>query len=290
MAEFIPTELASELCVSHVVTMHNFKYTPDFLFTGESHDFWELVYIKQGSVGVIGGNLGYTLNRGEAIFHKPNEYHNIWANGAFADVVIISFICSDSAMSFFKNRLLRVTKHQAEFIDRLLELSEDAFSDPPDILYQTRLRLRRDAKFASRQLIKINLEALLIDMIRENDIIENEARKNENADKKNAELICDSIINFLSERVYSNVYLDEVCESICFSKSYLNSVFREGTGFSIMDYYVHLKLERAKILIDEGKLSFSEIAAKLSFSSVHYFSRLFKSKLGITPTEYRTRK
>ncbi|MBQ2743894.1 MAG: AraC family ligand binding domain-containing protein, partial [Oscillospiraceae bacterium] len=92
MDEFIPTPLCCELDVSHVVTLHDFNYTPDFLFTGESHDFWELAYIRRGSVGVMAGSTGYTLESGEAIFHLPNEYHNIWANGESAEVVIISFV------------------------------------------------------------------------------------------------------------------------------------------------------------------------------------------------------
>ena len=77
MSEFIPTELASPLEISHIVTLHDFNYTPDFLFTGETHDFWELAFIRRGTVGVMAGSIGYTLNAGEAIFHMPNEYHNI---------------------------------------------------------------------------------------------------------------------------------------------------------------------------------------------------------------------
>ncbi|MBR2181136.1 MAG: helix-turn-helix transcriptional regulator [Oscillospiraceae bacterium] len=72
-----------------------------------------------------------------------------------------------------------------------------------------------------------------------------------------------------------------------FSKSHLKALFKKNTGYSIMDYYTHLKLERAKILINEGNLSISDIAELLGYSSIHYFSRVFKAKTGITPTEFK---
>ena len=73
-----------------------------------------------------------------------------------------------------------------------------------------------------------------------------------------------------------------------FSKSYLKKLFKNATGYSIMDYYTHLKIERAKILIKSGEMSVSEIAELLGYSSIHYFSRVFKKKTGLSPTEYKS--
>ena len=144
MEGFIPTELSNPLEISHIVTLHNFNYTPDFLFTGESHDFWELAFIRRGTVGVMAGSIGYTLNAGEAIFHCPNEYHNIWATGDRAEVVIISFISKSPAMRFFEKRLISLSEYEIVLIEKLLPLGNDTFSDPPDILYQKRLSLVQD--------------------------------------------------------------------------------------------------------------------------------------------------
>ena len=46
------------------------------------------------------------------------------------------------------------------------------------------------------------------------------------------------------------------------------------------------KLEESKKLIREGKMNFTQIAAQLQYSTVHHFSRQFKEKFGLTPTEY----
>ena len=140
MDNFIPTKLCGELEITHIVTLHDFQYTPDFLFTGESHNFWELAFIRSGSVGVMAGSNGYILKGGEVIFHSPNEYHNIWANRDAAEVVIISFISDSPAMRFFEKRMLSLSCEEISIIDKLLSLGEETFSEPPDILYQKKLR------------------------------------------------------------------------------------------------------------------------------------------------------
>lgn len=284
---FFLTELQKTLDVTHIVTLHDFKYTRDFLFTGESHDFWEMAFIRRGSVGVMAGSSGYTLGAGEAIFHAPNEYHNIWANGDSAEVVIITFVCPSPAMKFFDRRLLSLSDEEIGIIESLLALGEKTFLDPPDIIYQKKLSLNPDAKQGTLQLLKLRLEELLILLLQNSETIDRSLRKSATAGSENDRLITNSIIRTLTERIYGTTTLDEVCSGVLFSKSYLKKLFKQNTGYSIMDYYTHLKIERAKILLKDEDMSVSEIAERLGYSSIHYFSRVFKNKTGQNPTEYK---
>ena len=52
------------------------------------------------------------------------------------------------------------------------------------------------------------------------------------------------------------------------------------------EYIRRINLEESKKLIREGKMNFTQIAAQLQYSTVHHFSRQFKEKFGLTPTEY----
>ena len=106
---------------------------------------------------------------------------------------------------------------------------------------------------------------------------------------QNDRLITDSIIQTLTEHVFETITLDEVCSGVHFSKSYLKNIFKKNTGYSIMDYYSNLKIERAKILMKDDTLSVSRIAEQLGYSSIHYFSRAFKKKTGLSPTEYKSK-
>ena len=80
--------------------------------------------------------------------------------------------------------------------------------------------------------------------------------------------------------------LDEIANELYFSKTYIKNIFRKHTGTSVIQYYLDLKIEEAKKLIANNKFSFTVISDKLNFNSVHYFSRTFKQRTGISPSEY----
>ena len=55
---------------------------------------------------------------------------------------------------------------------------------------------------------------------------------------------------------------------------------------SPISYFISLKLDEAKNMITDTDLNFTEISESLGFATVHYFSRLFKNKTGLTPSQY----
>jgi YesN/AraC family two-component response regulator len=54
----------------------------------------------------------------------------------------------------------------------------------------------------------------------------------------------------------------------------------------VMEYFKALKIEEAKTLIKESELNFTEISEKLSYASIHYFSRHFKRATGMNPSQF----
>lgn len=238
----------------------------------------------------MAGSTGYTMGSGEAIFHMPGEYHNIWANGDPAEVIIFTFVSESPAMRFFERRMFSLSDEEKSLIEKLLAYSRTLLVGPLDILYQRRLNFRPNIKQTEKQLIKLYLEELLIKIAENDGLIDRRERINEAAGNQNGLLITNSIIKELTENICGNITLDDVCNDVAFSKSHLKTLFKKNTGYSIMDYYTHLKIERAKILIDEENMLFSDIAELLGFSSIHYFSRVFRKKVGMSPTEYKMRK
>ena len=68
------------------------------------------------------------LNEGEALFHKPNEFHSLAADGrAPSNVFIISFECKSEAIRFFENKRLQLNKKFLEYIYRIVEESKKTF-------------------------------------------------------------------------------------------------------------------------------------------------------------------
>ena len=88
------------------------------------------------------------------------------------------------------------------------------------------------------------------------------------------------------ENLYGNIELEEMAEKLNLSSSYLGEVFKSYTGLTPYQYYLHLKVNKAKELIEVGELSIKEIAYKLAFEDQYYFSRLFKKKTGVPPSQW----
>lgn len=71
------------------------------------------------------------------------------------------------------------------------------------------------------------------------------------------------------------------------SPSYFRTIFKKHTGSSPIDYLIDLRVNYAAQLLLGSNLSVQEISEMTGFQSQAYFSRIFKQKLGLTPTEYR---
>ena len=91
---------------------------------------------------------------------------------------------------------------------------------------------------------------------------------------------------YLSEHLSGQLTVHDVCTHFGVGQTALMQKFRRETNQGIMEYFTDLKIEEAKKKIQKTSDSFTEIAESLGFSSVNYFSRVFKSKTGVTPTEY----
>jgi AraC-like DNA-binding protein len=84
--------------------------------------------------------------------------------------------------------------------------------------------------------------------------------------------------------------LIETCaDKIGLSCSHFHALFKEQTGFSPKAYWNNNLLLRAKVDLKYSNLTITEIAVKYGFSSIHYFSKMFRKKMGCTPSEYRSR-
>ena len=96
--------------IDRIYSIHYFEYMSNFHFTGESHDFWEFLYVDKGEVLVTSQDQKLTLHQGQVIFHKPNEFHNVEANGIVApNLIVISFSCKSPSMEFFHDRIASIT-------------------------------------------------------------------------------------------------------------------------------------------------------------------------------------
>ena len=84
------------------------------------------------------------------------------------------------------------------------------------------------------------------------------------------------------------ISLDRLGSDLNLSKYYASHIFKEVTGFTVMEYVMGCRLNHAKYLLEmEPNWSLAEVSRKSGFESTSHFSRFFKDKVGITPSHYR---
>ena len=81
--------------------------------------------------------------------------------------------------------------------------------------------------------------------------------------------------------------LRKIADDLAYSPSYCDALFKKEKGTSIIDFLIEYRLEKAKELLLENRLTLSEIAEAAGFSEYNYFSRQFKKRTGVTPLKYR---
>ena len=93
----------------------------------------------------------------------------------------------------------------------------------------------------------------------------------------------------LDSAVYDSITVEEVARRLFVSKMLLSSEFRRVYGLSPYSYLLSQKISKAKLFLHNSDMTVKEISEKLGFSDEHYFSNLFKRKVGCPPSDYRRR-
>lgn len=101
------------------------------------------------------------------------------------------------------------------------------------------------------------------------------------------EAIIQEICSQTREHTEEEYDFEKLTKNYTFSSSHLRKMFKQYTGKSPHQYYLDIKITRAKELISNTTMSIKQIASELGFESIHYFSRFFKSKVGQSPSAFR---
>lgn len=289
MKKYFKHKLKNLINIDKIVTIHYFEFAKDFQSIGESHDFWEFVYAEKESLLCNADGKQIVLNEGEILFHKPNEFHALSANGKAApNVFILSFECKSDAIRFFENKKIPLDTGLAKFIYCILEEGKKTFDIPYSDPNLKKMPLLVRPTLGGEQLIKDYLEIFLINLLRQ----QTETEKGNSIFLANKELSrkpVREIVTLLENSLYTNLTIEDICRKTAYGRAYLSRIFKEQTGKTIMEYYQHLKIERAKQLLRENELSVKEIAETLAFNEPNYFTKTFKRITGLTPTVYKRR-
>lgn len=273
----------------NLTTLFYMEISKDFSYGGETHNFWEMVYIDKGEMVCTAGKKQFILKSGELTFHKPEEYHNLSGNGrSNSNISVLTFDCFGEEMDYFEGKIFRLNSEERTLLSMLFSegIASLLKENKRDPLVQS-MRVRDDAPFGYSQMIKNLLEIFLIKLRRNTDIFSKESRRQFTVDGVNIPVKIKAIVDYLNEHIYGKVTVSDISHKFGISESLLKKEFSRYYKGGIINYYNKRKVEEAKVLIKGREHSFSEIADKLGFDNPQYFSRFFKNLTNMTPTEYK---
>lgn len=114
-----------------------------------------------------------------------------------------------------------------------------------------------------------------------------EAKKYSSPTLTNEDSIYYSITKYIDDNLLKIENLQDISTALNHNYSYLSRIFKSKFGRSMHDYFSIQKINLAKKLIEEDKMSLTEIADYLNYSSVYVFSRSFKNIVGVSPQTYK---
>lgn len=290
------TELREELTIKKVVSIHYFEYMSDFSFPGESHNFWEFLYIDKGELTVTADHEKIQMHQGQIIFHKPNEFHALVANNVIApNLVVITFESGAPCMAFFENRILTVDESGRNLLAQIIAEARETFEGPMDDPYMEQLVRRDGAPFGSEQLIKIHLERFLIQLLRGpfkthayGSLAYGRRELEPHYSLPGGNDTFNDILAYLEQHIGEPLTVEQISRDNLIGVSQLKRLFRTYQGSGIIECFNQMKINTARQMIRDQQMNFTQIADALGYTSVHYFSRQFKQITGMTPTEYRS--
>ena len=261
------SNISSSLDISEIYTKFYQEKGTNYNFSGEKHSYWELTYVDKGELLTTIDGVSYHLKQGDLIFYAPMQFHT---QSTFEKIsssyLTINFKMNFNHADLLCNKIFSLQRDSYFIVTRLIEeLSNDnLYSDDLSLCY---------------------LKELIIQMLRlDNSHFHSKPTTHMQQTYEN-ELLND-ILLYIDNNIYEKISVSTLCDHFCISTSMLHSLFRKNMNNTAKNYINELKLSKSKELIRNSTHTLSEISEMLDFSSIHYFSKKFKSYFNISPTEY----
>ncbi len=251
--------------IYHIKSTYTFCWDEKFVFNGERHSAWEIVFVESGKVCVSEDDKVYVLEQDNMVFHAPNEFHKIRSYGGSCPVVkVLSFEVDGIIPEQLKNGVFTLDfSEKHEFLQ--------TFDKAQKYFYA------KDCGPYDKMEVICRLSAFLICMGQKNsqEMFYNSA----------SALAYRNLVLSMKNNVDKNLSVSDIAKSNFVSVSYMKFLFGKYAGISPKKYFIDLRIWRVNQLLCQG-FSVSEVAEKMNFSSDNYLSSFYKKQTGMSPKKF----
>lgn len=253
-------------------------------------------YIASGSADFILDGVRCPLHAGNAIIIPPFMTHVIISKGTEAliqYIVHFDFHESEERKCLVHKDVLDEDEKQLTISDRenLLKgqavIGEIPEGDRNQLIfgYLNLLKEFDENRLGRNLILKAGCTELIVATLR--NCVDIRGEQDRNRKKTKSWIHIENAMDYiLGCDLTGNLSNERIAAAIGVSTNYLTSMFQTYLGISLHKYVVNVRIERAQQMMLSGKVNVTETANRTGFSSIHVFSKTFKSILGISPSQF----
>ena len=245
------------------------KYGGDWHFVPHTHSHVELFYIVGGNGQFLIEDQLYPVNANHLVIINPNVTHTeVSLNAQPLEYIVLGIEGIELATGKNSNGQFCILDHFESLeisgclrnILREMELKSTGYED----------------------VCQAFMEILIIRLMRNTELSVPEVPPVIAGNRQ-----CAAVRRYIDLHFKEALTLDQLAEEAHMNKYYLSHTFKREYGISPINYMLSRRLEESKYLLAETDLSMSQISQLLGFSSLSYFSQVFRRTQSVTPMEYR---
>ncbi len=239
-------------------------------------DLYEITFVRAGRGIVTTNNCKTAVRSGDIYLSFSGDFHAIESDAEHP--LRYAFLAFQTEAEYYKAAL-----------ETLVSLcgaptSRKVSGDRIGMLLEDALAEISAGGEPNERLLEAVLSQIVIYLVRAFD--SEHAGKN-TLSVSDAEALCYRMINYIDTHIFSMGGLWELADELRYNYSYLSGLFKRVTGGTLAEYYSTRRLESARLMIEEGKLTLAQIAERLHYSSPGAFSRAFHKHYGIPPRDIK---
>ncbi len=258
-------------------------HTQETMYCGHCHIHYEIYVQMGGRRCYFLKNSVYEIETGDVVFIAPGLVHktsNIDKNPHSRLLIEFDEKYLDDLNAFLGG--IDIRKKFSQFLSNgYIIFRNEEHKD--EILKACRLLVKSDESEDTFDKLKCRLSVggLILDILSSID----ETNK---ASEVSSRYKISEILNYINDNYNKNLSLKETSEKFYLSYYYLSRLFKEVTGFTFVAYVNIIRVNKAKLLIDETDEKLEAISEIVGFGSQKQFVRVFKTLYGISPSKYRS--
>lgn len=279
MKQIVFEETCNGITIDRIIRDHEYSMP-----SKHYHEEYEIYYLLEGERYYFIEQQTYHVKKGSLVFVNRGKIHKTGqAGNSYHDRILIemkkepfsSFLSSFGNLDFndfFQSHsgILQLDEKGQEYVEKLLFQIMDELSKK-SVGYELS--------------VMISLAQLIIYALRchmESTLVPSLSKGTTAKHRK-----VDEVATYIINHCTSQLSLDSLAAHFYVSKCYLSRIFKEVTGFTIIEYITIHRLQKAQYLLIHSDHNISKISEMLGFESITYFERVFKNYMEVSPLKFR---